>query len=235
MITNQELKELKDKELKKYDPTSLRTACKNIAKRSNGITTKNSKIVLYKAIDYNFEKKMTVAFLHELIHVLTNYNGLPDGFDYPYTNILEPTVQLITKLYALKNPHLISTEDIDKYYKESTEKLDTIIQLIGEKYLFKLLFRKYEIVGCSFSSSECILANAILKRIPKKAKECFGKSIKNLPTPDLLAKKIRDNGITIVFTTNDHTEVSNFFKKYEQYLTNQKQLSEEKEIIKKTR
>ena len=169
---------------------------------------------------------MTIAFLHELIHVLSSSNGLPDGFEYPETNLLEPTVQLVTKLYALKNPNIISTKDIDKYYKESTEKLEVVIKLIGEKYLSKILFMKYRNIGdCKLSSSKCIFANAIIKRIPFESKKSFGKDVKNLPSVDELAKKVREKGVTILFTTWQYTEISGFFKEYEKHLRKEKILS----------
>lgn len=117
------LKELKNKKLQNYDPTSVLTSCKNEAKKANGITTKDRLIVLYKKPDFNSEKKMTIAFLHELIHVLSSSNGLPDGFEYPETNLLEPTVQLVTKLYALKNPNIISTKDIENIIRSQQRSL----------------------------------------------------------------------------------------------------------------
>ena len=88
---------------------------------------------------------MTIAFLHELIHVLSSSNGLPDGFEYPETNLLEPTVQLVTKLYALKNPNIISTKDIDKYIT-SLSYLVKLNFLLEKKLITK---NEYEKVKCA--------------------------------------------------------------------------------------
>lgn len=148
------------------------------------------------------------------MHLITGEGGLPRGFAYPELNLLEATIQI---KFALSHQDLISTENMNFYYEESTKYIRVVFKLVGEELIYKMLFpdtkKKYK--KCLYALSECIFIRELDLKIQKLSPLYLnGKTIK-LPRNKMLYE-IRVSNLGSIFKKDisDFKPFQSFMKKY---------------------